>query len=281
MLRSRIVALSLALGVLPSVSTAECEARDFLKTPLPTVEDRSVISLALELAYPGLKVDEGKGTVFVSGETLPLGEDIGRTDRQRLADPSIAEMFTHNYPLAFDLSNRMTPWTDPGRARHDGLFRALYGQNEAQAAADLLRVEYRSSSRRVRFSASSRQCVAQQLQAALDAIASEGPDMDKFFTKVGGSFNWRVIAGTSRLSAHSFGIAVDFNTELGGYWRWSGAKEGNVGPYDNKYPEELVRHMERFGFIWGGKWHHFDGMHFEYRPDLILFSRLLLEGKKG
>jgi hypothetical protein len=35
--------------------------------------------------------------------------------------------------------------------------------------------------------------------------------------------------------------------------------------------------MERFGFIWGGKWHHFDGMHFEYRPELILYARLVQE----
>ena len=99
--------------------------------------------------------------------------------------------------------------------------------------------------------------------------------MDSFFATVGGSFNWRVIAGTERLSAHSFGIAVDFNTELGSYWRWSGAAEGKVGDYVNLYPEALVRQMERFGFIWGGKWHHFDAMHFESRPELILYARLV------
>lgn len=278
MLKSRLVALSLALGVLPNVSSAECEVRDFTALPLPTMMDRDEIAVALELAFSGLSVDGVKGTVTVSGEKFSLGQDNGRSDRQRLANPSIAEMFTQVYPLSFDLERRNTPWDDPGRARHDGLFRALYGQTEKEVAASLLRVEYRGSSQRARFSASSRQCVAQQLQAALNAIATEGPDMDKFFAKVGGSFNWRVIAGTGRLSAHSFGIAVDFNTGLGGYWRWSGAKEGNVGQYANQYPEALVRHMERYGFIWGGKWHHFDGMHFEYRPELILHARLKEQG---
>ena len=274
MLRSRLVALSLALGVLPNVTSAACEVRDFTEVPLPSLGNRTEVALALELAFPGLFVDEITGTVTVSGETFLLGQDSGRPHRQRLADPSIAEMFTHVYPLQFDLERRNTPWDDPGRARHDGLFRALYGHTENEVAASLLWVEYKGSSQGARFSANSRQCVAQQLQAALDAIASEGPEMDKFFAKVGGSFNWRVIAGTGRLSAHSYGIAVDFNTEFGGYWRWSGDKEGNVGPYKNKYPEPLVRHMERFGFIWGGKWHHFDGMHFEYRPEIILYSRL-------
>ena len=48
-----------------------------------------------------------------------------------------------------------------------------------------------------------------------------------------------------------------------------------MGNYDNKVSWRLVEIMERHGFIWGGKWHHFDGMHFEYRPELILYSRLV------
>ena len=99
--------------------------------------------------------------------------------------------------------------------------------------------------------------------------------MDRFFDQPGGSFNWRNIGGTKRLSAHSFGIAIDINSTLGGYWRWAGAKSGAVGEYRNKVPPEMVEIFERRGFIWGGKWHHYDGMHFEYRPELILYSRLV------
>jgi hypothetical protein len=32
---------------------------------------------------------------------------------------------------------------------------------------------------------------------------------------------------------------------------------------------EIVLTFERHGFIWGGKWGHFDTMHFEYRPELL------------
>ncbi len=28
--------------------------------------------------------------------------------------------------------------------------------------------------------------------------------------------------------------------------------------------------FERHGFIWGGRWYHFDTMRFEYRPELLL-----------
>ena len=122
---------------------------------------------------------------------------------------------------------------------------------------------------------SSQQNVACQIQAALDALTPLKVDEGPAFSNIGGSFNWRVIAGTQRLSAHSFGIAFDLNAMLGGYWRWSGETEGQVGPYQNKLPRRVVETFERYGFNWGGKLHHYDGMHFEYRPELILHARII------
>src|SRR3569623_1717748 len=34
-------------------------------------------------------------------------------------------------------------------------------------------------------------------------------------------------------------------------------------------PARNVAIFERHGFIWGGRWSHFDTMHFEYRPELL------------
>ncbi len=183
-------------------------------------------------------------------------------------------MFVYRYPLAFDLAPRRTPWNDPGRVRNDALMRALWFGNEAAARASLARARYAGPTHDADMWMTSKRCVHAQLQAALDEIARHGAGMDRYFTAMGGTFNWRTISGTTRLSAHSFGIAVDFNSQLGGYWRWSGAAPGQAAAFDNRYPPELVQAMERYGFIWGGKWHHFDGMHFEYRPELILFARL-------
>lgn len=75
---------------------------------------------------------------------------------------------------------------------------------------------------------------------------------------------WRKISGTDRLSAHSFGIAIDIHVEHADYWRWS-----KSGDYRNRIPEGLVAVFEQNGFIWGGCWSHFDTMHFEYRPELL------------
>lgn len=278
MLISRGVAVALLLNVLPTVGQADvCAVRDFLTLPLAQGKDRTPIEIALEIAYPGLRVDMDKRVVLVNGRSLPLGQVKTGSAKQLQADPSIVDQFVQLYPLDFDLAQRQTPWFDPGRARNDPFFRALYGQSEGQVARQLRRVAYRGSQTKARFAITRQFCAAAQLQAALGALMEHVDDFDAYFTQVGGSFNWRRIAGTQRMSAHSFGVAVDFNTRLGGYWRWSGRSEGNAGDYQNKYPAFLVQQMERFGFIWGGKWHHFDGMHFEYRPELILYARL----KKG
>ena len=46
---------------------------------------------------------------------------------------------------------------------------------------------------------------------------------------------------------------------------------------------EIVRAFEAEGFIWGGKWHEYDLMHFEYRPEIMAKARLLhqLEDNKS
>ena len=64
-------------------------------------------------------------------------------------------------------------------------------------------------------------------------------------------------------SAHSYGIAIDLNDALSDYWRWE--KSG----WRNRIPQAIVDAFEAEGFIWGGRWYHFDTMHFEYRPELL------------
>ena len=48
--------------------------------------------------------------------------------------------------------------------------------------------------------------------------------------------------------------------------------------YRDRMPPEIVDIFERHGFIWGGKWYHYDTMHFEYRPELLLAAGVKPEG---
>lgn len=275
-LRGLLFRLLILAGMVAPLPAGACAVRDFLALDLSAADRADPVRAALELAYPGLAVDRARGTVALpGGAVLPLGTIRGLPPARMLEEATIAEQFAQVYPLAFDLRARERPWFDPGRFRNEAFFRALWFDSARAAFASLATVTYRGAGRSVAFQITTRHCAAAQAQAALDAAAALGPEMGVYFDEVGGSFNWRRIAGTDRLSTHSFGIAFDLNTRLGGYWRWAGAREGAAGPYANRFPEALVGVMERHGFIWGGKWHHYDGMHFEYRPELILHARLV------
>ena len=52
------------------------------------------------------------------------------------------------------------------------------------------------------------------------------------------------------------------------HWYWRPHHGAIV--YRNRMPAEIVAIFEKHGFIWGGKWYHFDTMHFEYRPELLV-----------
>ena len=66
---------------------------------------------------------------------------------------------------------------------------------------------------------------------------------------------------------HSYGAAIDLNLKFSNYWLWE-AKGSDI-PYRNAMPRQIVDIFERHGFIWGGRWYHYDTMHFEYRPELL------------
>lgn len=257
---------------LAGAASADCALRDFLAMPLPAAAEP--LSLAIETAYPGVAAGGMPGQVLVpDGGPIPLAPARGLEGAALLEGATIGDMFAQRYPLTFDLDARLAPWFDPGRARNDAFFRALYGDSAAEVERDLVTVAYPGGAG-AQFRVTVRHCVAAQLAAALAEIAALEPAPDAWFRDVGGSFNWRVIAGTDRLSAHSFGAAIDLNAGLGGYWRWAGVPEGAAGRFETTMPPAVVAAFERRGFIWGGKWHHYDGMHFEYRPELIVFARL-------
>ena len=263
-------ALTLALIVFaPAALAQDCALRDFLAEPLSAGPDP--MAAALEQAYPGVQVADGQ--VTAPGGTVVWAPARGLQGAGALDDATVGDQFSQLYPLSMGTRQRLTPWFDPGRARNDALFAALWFADESAARASLVTVTYGPTG--ATFAVTTRHCVATQLAGAVQEIAGLGSLADPWLTDVAGGFNWRLIAGTSRRSAHSFGSAIDLNAALGDYWRWAGAAEGAVGAWDSAMPPAIVTALERRGFIWGGKWHHYDGMHFEYRPELILFSRMV------
>ncbi|MDR2617237.1 MAG: M15 family metallopeptidase [Treponema sp.] len=93
-------------------------------------------------------------------------------------------------------------------------------------------------------------------------------------------WNWRNIAATVSRSFHSYGAAIDCLPKSQGgletYWQWTARTitEWWTVPYSRRLhpPQEVIKAFESFGFLWGGKWTTYDTMHFEYRPEILLYS---------
>jgi hypothetical protein len=71
------------------------------------------------------------------------------------------------------------------------------------------------------------------------------------------------------VSAHGHGIAIDVALKRAPYWRDAKPEPTGGIAFKNEIPIEIVRIFERHGFVWGGRWYHYDTMHFEYRPELV------------
>lgn len=158
---------------------------------------------------------------------------------------------------------------DPGRLRYTPLFEEIYGASKKEVESNLVSVHWAPCNCNVRFS---------KVNGAAKALEQVGLEIKQaglsdYVQKSLGTFNWRIIAGTKRLSMHSFGIAIDFElpNKLGRYWRWDKNHKTNGFPVAIISDEKLNRVVDIFeqhGFIWGGKWWHYDSIHFEYRPEL-------------
>jgi hypothetical protein len=90
-----------------------------------------------------------------------------------------------------------------------------------------------------------------QLRAALLEVQQRGLASAIHPDEYAGCYYPRFIAGTTTLSNHSFGLALDLNVPGNG--------RGTVGEMDR----DVVAIFKTWGFAWGGDWRFTDPMHFE------------------
>ncbi len=92
-----------------------------------------------------------------------------------------------------------------------------------------------------------------QLKAALGEIVTRGLADEIHPNEYAGCYYPRFIAGSTQLSNHAFGLALDLNVP--------GNQRGTVGQINR----EVVAIFKTWGFGWGGDWRYTDPMHFELR----------------
>lgn len=215
-------------------------------------------------AYPDhLAAIAAGDLVWRDGTRMPTGEGgPARSDEDALEAPTIADILRQPYPAG---EPQAVPTTDPGRFRPAAFFEKMYGRCSPGSAAPAgfgavtwLRRHGGGSLRVTRVNG-----VDLHLQAVSDELDALPAEFLVYLKPAAGTYNCRPIAGTHQASAHGYGIAIDIATARADYWRWS--RSG----YRSRIPPEIVAVFERHGFIWGGRWAHFDTMHFEYRPEML------------
>jgi hypothetical protein len=110
--------------------------------------------------------------------------------------------------------------------------------------------------------------IAGKLKQVSDEIDLLPPAIRRAAYPSDGVYNCRPVADTGKMSMHGYAAAIDLNIGMAEYWKWTVKGSGPI-PYKNRMPQEIVDVFEKHGFIWGGKWYHYDTMHFEYRPELL------------
>lgn len=214
-------------------------------------------------AYPNFIDRYEDGYVFLQDGTRLLFDDgKNKSFIETLDNSDIEDMFACPYSKDISIPSYLY---DAGRSRNEALFKKMYGNSASQVAKELVNVDW--FGQKILFTTVNNANV--HLEAVRDEIARY-PYLKKYVLKAS-TFYWRKVRGANRQSAHSYGIAIDINVTYSDYWLWK--SHGNndelaIIQYVNRIPLEVVDIFERHGFIWGGRWYHFDTMHFEFRPEL-------------
>jgi peptidoglycan L-alanyl-D-glutamate endopeptidase CwlK len=234
----------------------------------------------LQNAYPSfIKAVSERFIVWYDNSKMPVGNSFIKAPWQKLRNPSLFDQIHQvSYP-AGKLSNSTLypPKTDPGRIRNAAFFGKMYGTSEKDVENKLVTIYWMEKVFGRKYPL--RVTTVNQINAKFAELSSDLEKLPshyyKYLKNPAGSFNWRSIAETNHLSPHSYGISIDLNTDYANYWQWDLAaknmaiREDAPLTYQNQIPWEIVLLFEKHGFIWGGKWYHYDTMHFEYRPELL------------
>ena len=234
----------------------------------------------LVAAYPNaLAGHDGTVLRWRDGTVMPVADGAAsKTFPERLRHASIVDQLLVPYPRGL-LEKPPSTDADPGRLRNTAFFSKMYGDcQKGEVSPRLVSLAWlpktlgRSTSNTSTLGQSIRitsvNGVDEQLRAVSAEIDALPEQIKRAAWPIGGTYNCRAVADTGEPSPHGYGIAIDLNPALADYWYW----QAHGGPiaYRNRMPGEIVAIFENHGFIWGGKWYHFDTMHFEFRPELLV-----------
>jgi D-alanyl-D-alanine carboxypeptidase len=240
-------------------------------TPLLAQNDQVRLALdSLVAAYANaLAGYDGKVLRWRDGTVMPVSDGTdSKTFSEFLRHASIIDQFRIPYPRG-PLEKPPAVNADPGRFRNTAFFTKMYGDcRKGEVSPRLASLAWLPKTWGKSIRITSVNGVNKHLRAVSAEIDALPEKIKRAAYPIAGTYNCRAVADTGQPSPHSYGIAIDLNTAFSDYWYWR--PHGGPILYRNRMPEAIVAIFEKHGFIWGGKWYHFDTMHFEFRPELLV-----------
>ncbi len=271
MINMRVAVWCVTISLLALTNSSCNRCKGILHTTDPTYEaivsDENVpdeVRIIMD-CYPEQRLKFKDNRFYFPNGTQVIYDDKKEKNFEEMLDDSdIKDMFKMDYCR----QDTPTYLADAGRSRCEAFFKGMYGSSPKEVKKNLVRVDW--FGKKVRMTRVNG--AAKQLSKVAQEMAKH-PELEKYMLS-SVSFYWRKVRGAQRQSAHSYGIAIDINTEYSNYWLWSnkGAAEQDSLHYENRIPQKIVEIFEKYGFIWGGYWYHFDTMHFEYRPEILRYQ---------
>ncbi len=226
---------------------------------------------ALVLVYPEtIHARAGNDLILRKGVRLDAGfSDSAMPFEALLTHASIRDMFRIAYPTGAPLTAPAKNF-DPGRFRSKAFFDAMYGDcRKGEVVPNLVSVVWLPKHGGRNIEITRINGVADRLREVSDEIDALPGQIRRAAWPVAGTYACRGVADAGQPSMHAYGAAIDLNLAFSNYWLWDSGRATRTVAWRNRMPEQIVDIFERHGFIWGGRWYHYDTMHFEYRPELL------------
>jgi hypothetical protein len=219
-------------------------------------------------AYPeALSRHDGRDIFWRDGTAMASDDGVeNKSFDDLLRNASIDDQLRLSYPAGSTPPPELN--YDPGRFRNEPFFKKMYGDcNSGELQKSLVTVIWLPRSWGKPIQVTRTNGVADHLREVSAEIDQLEPAIRAAAFPIAGVLSCRAVVDTGRMSMHGYAAAIDLNLKYSDYWLWAGRTKKI--PYKNRMPREIVDIFERHGFIWGGKWYHYDTMHFEYRPELL------------
>jgi hypothetical protein len=225
----------------------------------------------LVAAYPdALSGRAGNDLIFREGIRINAGVfDVAMPFDAVLAHASIRDMFLIAYPVGAPLAAPAENF-DPGRFRNKAFFDAMYGDcRKGEVARNLVSIVWLPKHWGHQIEVTRVNGEADRLREISGEIDALPDPIQRAAWPTAGTYACRGVADEGQPSMHAYGAAIDLNLAFSSYWLWDWGKAARPIVWRNRMPKQIVDIFERHGFIWGGRWYHYDTMHFEYRPELL------------